>query len=154
MRRFLILALMLLQIAAFAQVTPPAAVTKAFKAKYPVANDLSWTNVDDNYLADFYDSDYYRQTASFDAQGNCIETGQSIYEEDLPQEVTTAVTKYNGYINSSLKVTLKDGTVVYDLQVENDEYNYDLRLDANGKILAEKKTKIVYEDEEGDDDWE
>ncbi len=114
----------------------PQNIAEAFAQKYPKAEDVSWEELDDVYIASFLANDYYCD-AFFDKSGNWTETSTIIDEADVPKPVVAAVkSKYQGleYFTSMVRSERPDG-VFYFLGFEK-AYDYiTLTLDDKGAIL-------------------
>ena len=123
----------------------PKKVEDAFKMKYKNANDVEWNESESLYTALFEWDDYYYE-ATFDADGNWIETVIDLEDYDLPDVVTAHLTKtYEEFtllwavkaidpIRTVFKVTIE---VLYTSDEEEETMNYDLLFDEEGKLLEE-----------------
>jgi hypothetical protein len=123
----------------------PKKVDVAFKAKFPSADDVEWIMENGNYTAGFSEGDYLI-FCSFDKTGSWTKTVTEIYEEDLPETITTFL-KENFTFPSIVLVakieTAEDISYSVSIEVEeesNDEEEeaetkeYTLIFDENGKI--------------------
>lgn len=70
----------------------PAAVTEAMKAKFPDAQNVSWSDNISNFEARF-DLDNHEQAATFSKKGTWKRTEKSLHEEELPAAVKEGLTK-------------------------------------------------------------
>lgn len=144
MRKALMMSAALLFVAALAaplsgqESAVPKNIAAAFAQKYPKAEDVSWEELDDVYIASFLAGDYYCD-AFFDKAGAWLETSTIIDEADVPQVVTAAVkAKYPNldYFTSLVRSERPDG-MVYFLGFEKGYDYITLTVSDKGLILDE-----------------
>ncbi|MCB9292465.1 MAG: PepSY-like domain-containing protein [Lewinellaceae bacterium] len=117
----------------------PKTIAEAFAKKYPQAEDVSWEELDEVYIASFLKGDYYCD-AYFDKRGTWKETSTIIDEADLPKVVVLAVKgKYPSldYFTSIVQSERPEGTLYY-LGFESGYDYITLTLDEKGTILGEE----------------
>jgi hypothetical protein len=122
----------------------PAAVKESFAKKYAGAKVEKWEKEGTEYEAEF-DMDKIETSASFDANGNFLQSEVEIKVADLPKAVSDYVTKNlaGKKIKEASKITDAKGTVMYEAEVDEADYMFD----SNGAFL-----KKEVETEKDDDD--
>ncbi|MCO6476900.1 MAG: PepSY-like domain-containing protein [Phaeodactylibacter sp.] len=116
----------------------PKNIEAAFAEKYPKADDVSWEELDEVYIASFLDGDYYCD-AYFDKAGNWMETSTIIDEADLPEAVVAGVkAKYPAldYFTSIVQSERPEGRLYY-LGFERGYDYITVTVDAAGTIQDE-----------------
>lgn len=143
----LITSFMVVCVAGYAQVEEgavPKKVADALNKKYPKANDVDWVfSETGTYTANFFEEGDIKE-ATFDRNGQWLETLYFLAETDLPESVDNAVkSSYPGleYYDSVVMVEKPDGKY-YLITVETDDAYQKLKIDVNGKVL---KTETVLE---------
>ncbi len=117
----------------------PANIEAAFAKKYPKADDVSWEELDDSYIASFLNGDYYCD-AYFNKAGNWLETSTIIDQADLPEAVAAVVKgKYPAldYFTSIVQSERPEGRLYY-LGFERGYDYITVTVDAKGVILDEE----------------
>lgn len=117
---------------------PPAAVLKAFKAKYPNADKITW-NIDRNgrHEAD-YTLDGTRYRSDFEADGTWVETEHSVKWKDLPAAVQQAFEgedKKKDIIEIESVDNQKEG-MFFDIEYKIGGGKQDIRIAADGRVLG------------------
>lgn len=121
----------------------PAEVKSTFNNKYSTAQKVKWQLDYENYEADFnfLNTD---MSATFDKDGNWLETHHYIKSTELPKEVKDSLAKQFGAILSMYKiddvekVESKDKDLFYKLEVEKGETTYYMMLSESGKTLRKE----------------
>jgi hypothetical protein len=117
----------------------PQQVTKAFKAKFPTAANVSWVKEpNSNYEAKFKMGDV-KQRAEFDTKGNWVETENSIKTSTLPKTVTDEVKKQNSgcKITEAEEVETAGSGKVYDVGCMVNSAKKEYRVTADGATEKE-----------------
>ena len=121
----------------------PAAVTDAFKAKYPNASGVEWKDKLSGFVAAF-DNNGGHYDARFSNKGAWENTEQSIAESDLPTAVKDghAKSKYAEWtIEKSTKIDLPGEKVQYRVQVKkSDLQKKNLLFSSEGRLLKDNIT--------------
>jgi len=114
----------------------PAPAVSAFHKMYPEIKSCSWSLEDGNYEAE-YNANKLEMSASFDKNGNLVETEKEIPVKDLPAGVADYVSKnYSGAtIKEASMVTDAKGVKTYEAEIKGK----DLIFDEQGKFLKEEK---------------
>ena len=116
---FVALALICVYAANFAQTNAPAAVTKAFKEKFPTATAVTWIKENANeYEASFKLKDQM-YSASFSKSGGWLETESQLEFDQLPDDVRNAFdTSHKGAtIKAVAKIKSSKGKTKYEIEV-------------------------------------
>jgi hypothetical protein len=145
---FFVFAILLLQVGVFAQGNFPAAVTKAFKSKFPSIEAVEWT-VGDAYIAVFWVGDFYKE-ALFTKAGEWLETSTVMESDLLSSGFMEGLTKELGeiYITYVMKMESKDSGATYIIDLSTDADNLQVTTDMSGKVLK----KVVLEGAMDNDD--
>lgn len=125
----------------------PENIAAAFKAKFSIAEKVSWAVDDDNYKADFKISkvDF---TATFDRAGKWLMTEKFIKPSELPKVVRDSVTKefgqLSGYTYEDVERVETEKGITYEMNIKKGELAYELVISEKGDIskleqLPEKK---------------
>jgi hypothetical protein len=119
----------------------PAAVTSAFKTKFPTATKATWEMEKSEYEANFK-LNGEEMSANFDNTGKWMETETEIKVSALPTTIQSTLTKdFAGYkINEASKIESEKNGKCYEAEVEKGEETFDFLFSADGKVLS--KTKI------------
>jgi len=98
----------------------PAAVTEAFKTKYPKAEQVEWSDNITNYVASFQ-LDGREYSARFNKKGEWQETMKKLKFDELGSDVKDGFnkSKYTDWeIRGAMEITAKDKEVVYRILVK------------------------------------
>ena len=114
----------------------PAAAVSAFHKMYSDVKSIVGYNEDGNFEAEYKAGDM-EASASFDKNGNLVETEKEIAVKELPAGITDYVSKnYSGAtIKEATEITDARGVKTYEAEIKGK----DLVFDANGKFLKEEK---------------
>ncbi|MFI5135303.1 MAG: PepSY-like domain-containing protein [Chitinophagales bacterium] len=114
----------------------PAPAVSAFHKMYPEVKEYSWSKDEGNYEAE-YDMNKMEMAATFDKDGNLVETEKGIPVKDLPAGIADYVSKnYSGAsIKEASQVTDAKGVKTYEAEIKGK----DLIFDENGKFIREEK---------------
>lgn len=119
----------IMMISAYAQRSEtniPSAVTQAFQNEYPDKQDVQWTKKGTDYQAKYENANEYL-LATYDKDGNLIEKEHRIELTSLPSGINTYMNNNapGKTITEAYEVTDKNGNVIYEAVVEQDEYTFD-----------------------------
>lgn len=123
----------------------PAAVTSAFKGKFPGAVSPTWKmKAGKVYEADFKLNNE-TVSASFDQAGKWQETETALKTTALPAAVQSTLSKvFEGYkINEASKIEQAQKGSCYEAEIAKGTEMYDVQLSPEGKMLS--KTKVPAE---------
>ncbi len=121
----------------------PAAVTDAFKEKYPNSNAVEWKDKLKVFQVNFEmkDEDYQ---ARFNSKGEWQETEKNIEQDKLPSEVSDgfAKSKFSEWeVKEVSYIEKKDGTDQYRILVKkNDIEKKNLFFNKTGKLIKDSIT--------------
>lgn len=151
---YFIIAIMLLQSAAFAQSNISTKIEASVQKKYPKAEEVDvYDNDADGFLADFYDNDILK-TAFFDASGNWLRTEQGLTEEELPSGVQKTVNgKFKDAVYEQVSSVEAPSESYYSIQLSDaDGDSHQLKVGTNGTLISAEK--VVIADDYDDGDWD
>ena len=140
MKKMIVVGLMLVSIATFAQKIDgskvPATAQATFSKNFPGIKDVKWEKEKGNYEANFKQDDQ-KMSAVFDANGGLLETETGIAISDLPAGVAEYVAKnYKGEkIKEAAKLKMANGDTNYEAAVKGK----DLIFDAKGNFIKAVK---------------
>lgn len=121
----------------------PAAVTDAFKDRYPNAVNVEWRDNLSNFSATFL-VDSVKSEAKFNSKGKWQGTDHRINVETIPGEVMDGFkkSKYGDWtIKDARKMDLPNDVVKYRLEVEKTDINKRVLIfNNNGKLLKNDMT--------------
>jgi len=141
----LLLSLMFCCVFAQAQKIPtskvPAQAGKAFRDKFPQAQQDSWSmEGKDAYEVEFFNGKK-KQSAVFDATGKWLETETEIQFGQLPHAVASGFDKeFGGFkVNEVNEVETPDKGIVYEIDVAKGRETYTATFSAKGELLKKEK---------------
>jgi Putative beta-lactamase-inhibitor-like, PepSY-like len=115
----------------------PAAVTKAFQAKFPDAKNIKWGKENAHeYEAEFTDG-AKKVSANFTDKGEWVETETMIETSALPQKVLDAFHKSypNITIAGADKIEKSNGTTHYEVEYKSGAKLHEIIFDEEGKQI-------------------
>ncbi len=121
----------------------PAAVTDAFKAKYPNSNAVEWKDKLKVFQANFEmkDEDYQ---ARFNSKGEWQETEKNIEQDKLPSAVTDGFSKSKfseWEVKEVSYIEKKDGSTLYRILVKKNDFEKKyLFFNESGKLVKDSIT--------------
>ena len=118
------------------KVNVPEVVKAKFSALYPNAGMAKWKMEDGKYEASF-EQNKMETSVILSPEGNVLETESVIDVTALPQTINDyAVTQLGGKkISKAEKVTSANGTVSYEIEVDETDYLFD----ANGQFTGKEE---------------
>jgi hypothetical protein len=121
----------------------PAAITSAFKSKYPGATNTSWSMQGKNYKADFKVNAAH-ETALFNSSGGWIKTDTDISAVELPEAVRQTITKqFAGYnIQEASRMENSDHGNGYEVALEKGKEKKDVVLSSKGTVISQEPRKM------------
>ena len=148
MKRILVLGCMVLGAVAFNSSTAqlrkvPAAVTEAFKEKYPDTKNVEWKDKLSVFQAS-YDVNDVRYTSKFNSKGEWLQTEKEMDEAALPAEVKEGFgkSKFTDWeLKTVTRIENKDNQLQYRLLVKKSgvEKKY-LYFNGEGKLVKDTIT--------------
>lgn len=119
----------------------PNAVKKTFNEKYPNATHIDWEQEDDAEWEAEFKLEKTEYSAKFTTEGKWIETESEIKVKLLPQTVLSAIAeKFPNYeIEEAELINSPIFKNAYEIEVEANEIEYEIIVDADGKIISEKE---------------
>jgi hypothetical protein len=123
----------------------PAAVTSAFKTKFPAAANTTWQMKSGKTYEASFKVNNDTVTATFDQAGKWQETETALKTTALPAAVQSTLSKdFTGYkINEASKIEQAQKGSCYEAEIARGTEMYDVQLSPEGKMLS--KTKVPAE---------
>lgn len=123
----------------------PAAVTEAFKAKYPNATNVEWKDkITNGFAADFDLNGGHKHEARFTTKGEWRYTEQEIGENGLPEAIKEGIkkSKYAEWeIRTAYRIDLPNDVTQYRAQVKKgDIQKKNLLFNNEGRLLKDNIT--------------
>ena len=143
MKKLIYLAVMLTSLSAYAAAPPEVneKVLKAFKETFSEARNVTWTEMEDSYKADFKMSQA-QVRAFYDNDGNLLETVRYYDEKMLPLNIITSVKKkYPGRQIFGVTEISAEGDIVYHITLRDGENWYVVKADPYANLMQTKKFK-------------
>jgi hypothetical protein len=130
----------------------PAAVTSAFKSRFPSITKATWEMENANEYEAAFKLNGGEASANFDNTGKWLKTETEIKVSALPAPVQKAISKdFAGFkINEATKVESAKYGSSFEAEIEKGKETFDVLYAADGKMLS--KTKVEEEDEDDDED--
>lgn len=122
----------------------PAPVKEALKKQYPNAKVEKWEKEGANYEAEI-EQGKSEMSVVFDATGKLVETEVEIKVSELPKAISDYVSKNMAgkKIKEASKITMADGSVMYEAEIDNTDYIFD----SNGTLIK-KETDTEKDDKD------
>ncbi len=144
MKKLLFVLMMGISIGSFAQLRKiPAAVTDAFKEKYPHASEVEWKDKLTAFVAGFTD-DGVKYEARFSKKGNWQQTENETTETSIPAAVKDGLekSKYADWETTAFyMISLPDEQTNYRILVKkSDIQKKNLLFNNEGKLLKDNIT--------------
>ena len=128
----------------------PAAVSSAFKTKFPNATKTVWEMEKANEYEAGFKLNGEEITSCFDNTGAWIETETEIKVSSLPAAVQAALSKdFAAYkIKEASKIeSVKNGNS-FEAEIKKGEETFDALFTSDGKLLSKTKVETEKEDKE------
>ena len=118
----------------------PAQVGKAFRDKFPQAQQDSWSMEGTNYEVEFFNAKK-KQSAIFDATGKWLETETETQFNQLPHAVMQGFNKEfaDFKVNEVNEVETLDNGTVYEIDVAKGRELYTATFSDKGELLKKEK---------------
>ncbi|MGV3766550.1 MAG: PepSY-like domain-containing protein [Chitinophagaceae bacterium] len=121
----------------------PAAVTEAFKSKYPSAANVEWSDKLTSFMAR-YEEDNITYEARFNSKGEWLNTERQLPAEDLPTGVIEGYekSKYAEWEMGTVhKIMLPGDKIQYRVQaIKSDIQRKNLLFSSEGRLLKDNIT--------------
>lgn len=113
----------------------PAIVLNAFQLKFPNASDVDWKLEKGKYRVNFEVNNKDHQLI-IDDKGKLLKLKQELWVSEIPKEVLGTMQSKVTYfdLNDATKFE-EGGEVVYEINFENGDEDYDFLISGNGKLI-------------------
>lgn len=125
-----------------ATVDIPSIINETFKAKFSIAEKISWSLDYDNFKAEFKvgKADF---AATFDREGKWLKTESFLKPSELPKSIKDLLAKEFGELSAYKlddveKVETVDNVILYEMKVDKGELRYDISISEKGDILKKE----------------
>ncbi len=117
----------------------PATVNKAFTAKFPAAQNVTWEMEKSKYEASFTNNGE-KQSAVFNSKGNWFETEVEIKNSALPQPVSQSLAKqYPGFaVKEAAQLDTPDKGKIYEVVISKGSERYEIKFSPSGEVLKKE----------------
>jgi len=128
---------------------PPKDVQAAFTEKFNTVKGLKWSYEDDEWEAEFR-SGGKEMSASFDENGNWLETETKLKNGNVPENILKTVDlKFNGWETEEIERIEKPDYNGYEIILEKEESETEILISDAGEIIM---SKVTTEGEDADGD--
>jgi hypothetical protein len=119
--------------------TPPVAVQKAFKQKFPNATKVSWGKEDATEWEAEFTFDESKLSSNFTNDGTWVETEKEISVSELPKAVTDTIkTKYPDWkITEADKTETAKHGIIYEADLKNGMDKKAVAFKEDGTLINE-----------------
>jgi ABC-type phosphate/phosphonate transport system substrate-binding protein len=131
----------------------PEAVKTAFNKKFTNAEGVEWSQEDDSEWEAEFKIKGINYSANFTNKGEWKETEYKIKRSELPEAVRATISQeFNEFDVESAEISETADGEVYELVIEIDDEEFEVVIDANGKIIEKKKSSEEDDDDEDGED--
>jgi hypothetical protein len=118
----------------------PALVVNALQQQFPKAVNVEWERKNDQYEAEFKNGlGGFEHKIMFDAMGKIAYHKQDLAEKDLPAALKNSLAKeLPGFHLHDIEKIESGKVVTYKLEAQKGKEEWNLTLDAAGKILEKR----------------
>lgn len=128
----------------------PDKVLSAFNAKFPDAKKVEWEMENDTEWEAEFKWNGVEYSANFSTNGEWRETEYEIKKSDIPSNIRAILDQnFSDYEIEEPEVVETPSGKSYEMEVEAGEDEYEVTIDANGKLTKKKESE---ENDENDED--
>lgn len=114
----------------------PGQVKTAFVNKFPSAINIEWTREKVIEWEVEFELNTIEYSASFDSEGNWIQTEQEIKVDEVPLHVMSTVhAKYPEYTIEEAEVLDKPEGIYYEFEIKNNDQELELIINPDGELI-------------------
>ena len=138
-----ILLLTMLFVACDNKVEVPGNISDAFNQEYPNARDVEWEEEGDEFEVEF-EVDNVEREITYDMQGNIVETGIEVSEDELPKVTIAYITQnYTDFKIDDADEIERNGTTYIEVEIENGKQEIELLFDVQGEFVEEVERENI-----------
>ncbi|WP_410004971.1 PepSY-like domain-containing protein [Aequorivita nionensis] len=120
----------------------PQKVKDAFAKKFPTAKSVKWDKESANEWEAEFKMNKMEYSANFSEDGIWKETEHEISENDLPESVKKALADgFPSFKTEEMEISETTSGTVYEFEIEKDETDMEVAIDASGKITKQEMKK-------------
>ena len=138
MKNFLLIAILLFSSCVLQSSTPPEAVLKAFKQKFPDATNVKWGKESKTeWEASFILDDNLSASANFSTSGDWLETEKEIPVTRIPEVIVSAIQKAdkNSKIVGGAVIENSKSETIYEADVKTGFKKKEVFYKPDGSII-------------------
>lgn len=129
--------------------TAPEKVLSAFSQKFPEAKKVEWEMEDETEWEAEFKMNGKEYSANFSINGDWKETEYEIKKSDIPAEIQTILDQnFTDYDLEKAEIAETASGQSYEFEIEVGEEEFEVVIDAQGKLTKKKAS----EEEENDED--
>jgi hypothetical protein len=130
----------------------PAEVKSAFSQKYPDAKNADWDMEEDGKWEAEFKMNGEEMSASFDQNGQWLETETAMDRDNLPELVDSTLTgNFESYKVEEVEYLESPEGKGYEIQLKGDGKELEVLIGEDGEILKQKTLEENEEDEEAEE---
>lgn len=131
----------------------PAAVKSAFSQKFPKAKKVKWEKENANEWEAEFKMNGKEYSANFASNGDWTETEYEIRKSDIPADIMAILdANFTDYEIEEAEVAETAAGKSYEFEIEQGEEEFEVVIDAQGKLTRKKEDEKNENDDEDDDD--
>ena len=125
----------------------PEKVKSAFFEKFPDVDKIKWEKEQENEWEAEFKMQGKEYSATFTSNGDWIETEREIKKSEIPDDIIAVLNKtYRDYEIDEAEMGENQQGNFYEFEIEVGDKEYEVMIDANGKLSSKE------EDEENEED--
>jgi len=130
----------------------PKAVHDAFASKFPNATEVEWEKESTTEWEAEFEIEGKEYTATFNNQGNWLETEWEIPKNELPEDVLNSLaTHFSSYSIEESEISETEKGQLYELEIKVGDKDQELSINQEGIIVSQQGKEEHDEVDETDD---
>lgn len=131
----------------------PQKVKTAFAQKFPNAKKVSWDMEDESEWEAEFKMNGKEYSANFSVNGEWKETEYEIKKSEIPANIQAILDQnFSDYDIEGAEIAETASGKSYEFEIEVGEEEFEVVIDAQGKLTKKKESDDEEGDEEGDED--